>query len=146
MASNLYNKGLLKLLNGTINPLTDTIEVLLVGPAHVFDKAHEFVSQVTSQEVANDVGTGYERKALANKSYGLDEAGDRVFFDANNVVYSIIKTDKVLHAAIIYKKNTNDADSELIAMIDFPDLVTNGSDVEVIINENGVFQVNNVIA
>ena len=38
MASNLYNPGLEKLLDGTIDYANDTIKVLLVDTSHTFTK------------------------------------------------------------------------------------------------------------
>lgn len=142
MDSNLFNPGLLKLLDGTINPLTDTIGVVLLSPAYAFNKAHEFLSEVTANELTNSVGAGYERKVLDGKSYAL-VAGDIVSFDATNPEYIKINTNEDISTAIIYKVEATDGASPLIAHIGMADLVTNGSDVELKINDGGVFRVNN---
>tara|TARA_S200002703_G_C3607867_1_gene186656 strand:+ start:49 stop:477 length:429 start_codon:yes stop_codon:yes gene_type:complete len=141
MASNLYNPGLEKLLDGTISFESDTINVLLVDASHTFDKTHEFVSDIVANEAS---GTGYARKTLANAAIALDAANDRVEFDADNPSYTALDAGTIA-AAIIFKQVTNDADSPLIAQIDFADLVTNGSDVELQINSEGLFFVTNNI-
>lgn len=141
MASNLYNPGLEKLLDGTIAFETDTINVLLVDTSHTFTKTHEFVSDIVANEAS---GTGYARKTLANAAIALDAANDRVEFDADNPSYTALDAGTIA-AAIIFKQVTNDADSPLIAQIDFADLVTNGSDVELQINSEGLFYVTNNI-
>lgn len=141
MASNLYNPGLEKLLDGTIAFETDTINVLLVDTVHTFDKTNEFVSDIVANEAS---GTGYARKTLANAAIALDAANDRVEFDADNPSYTALDAGTIA-AAIIFKQVTNDADSPLIAQIDFADLVTNGSDVELQINSEGLFYVTNNI-
>ena len=141
MASNLYNPGLEKLLDGTIAFETDTINVLLVNTSHTFTKTHEFVSDIVANEAS---GTGYARKTLANAAIALDAANDRVEFDADNPSYTALDAGTIA-AAIIFKQVTNDADSPLIAQIDFADLVTNGSDVELQINSEGLFYVTNNI-
>lgn len=141
MASNLYNPGLEKLLDGTIAFETDTINVLLVNTTHTFTKTHEFVSDIVANEAS---GTGYARKTLANAAIALDAANDRVEFDADNPSYTALDAGTIA-AAIIFKQVTNDADSPLIAQIDFADLVTNGSDVELQINSEGLFYVTNNI-
>jgi len=141
MASNLYNPGLEKLLDGTIAFETDTINVLLVDTNHTFDEAHEFVSNIVANEVS---GTGYARKTLANTAIALDAANDRVEFDADNPSYTALDAGTIA-AAIVFKQVTNDADSPIIAQIDFADLVTNGSDVELQINSEGLFFVTNNI-
>lgn len=143
MPSNLYNPGLEKLLNQSIDFATQDIRVLIVSPAYTFNKAHEFVNDVAANEVTNDVGTGYERKVLGTKAITLDAANDRVFFDAANPVYTSIKTTQTLAAAVVFKQVTDDTDSPLIALINFADLITNGSDVELQINAGGLFRVNN---
>ncbi len=141
MASNLYNPGLEKLLDGTIDFENDTINVLLVDTNHTFDKTHEFVDDVDTNEAS---GTGYSRKTLANASIALDAANDRVEFDADNPSYTALDAGTIA-AAIIFKQVTDDTDSPLIAQIDFADLVTNGSDVELQINSEGLFYVTNNI-
>ena len=139
MASNLFNPGLEKLLDGTISFETDTIKVLLVDTNHTFDKTHEFVSDVVANE---SLGTGYERKTLTSTSIALDAVNDRVEYDADNPVYTSLDAGTIA-AAIVYKEVTSDSDSPLIAQIDFADLVTNGSDVELQINSEGLFLVTN---
>jgi hypothetical protein len=141
MASNLYNPGLGKLLDGTIDFENDTINVLLVDTSHTFDKTHDFVSDIVANEAS---GTGYARKTLANAAIALDAANDRVEFDADNPSYTALDAGTIA-AAIVFKQVTNDADSPLIAQIDFADLVTNGSDVELQINSEGLFYVTNNI-
>lgn len=213
MVSKLYNKGLLALLDGTIDPITDTIKILLVSPTYVFDRTEQYVAD-TDNEVT---GTGYSRKTLSGKSWNLtpvlsvtditrsgstatattsvahgydvnDEVvikgadqteyngrhtitavpttttfeytvsgtpvspatgtitvgRDFVFFDFGNVTYTSINTNEDLAKAIIYKEVTDDLDSPLIACIDFPDLITNGSDVELQIDEDGAFKIKNI--
>ena len=141
MASNLYNPGLEKLLSNSIDYDTDTIKVILVDTNHTFTKSHEFVSDIVANEAS---GTGYSRKTLANKTQTLDTANDRVEFDADNPTYTALDAGTIA-SAVIYKEVTNDADSPLIANIDFADLVTNGSDVELQINSEGLFFVTNSI-
>lgn len=141
MASNLYNSGLLKLANGTINFTTDTIGAILVSDGYVFNKAHDFLNDVTTHEVTNSVGTGYERKTLANKTITL--VGDSIVFDADNILYTSITTNQLLSKIVLYKDNASDAANDLIACIDYTDLPTNGSDVEIQFNVAGIFRINN---
>jgi hypothetical protein len=130
-----------KLLDGTIDFENDTINVLLVDTNHTFDKTHEFVEDVDTNEAS---GTGYSRKTLANASIALDAGNDRVEYDADNPTYTALDAGTIA-AAIIFKQVTDDTDSPLIAQIDFADLVTNGSDVELQINSEGLFYVTNNI-
>tara|TARA_E500000178_G_scaffold328493_1_gene358525 strand:+ start:412 stop:837 length:426 start_codon:yes stop_codon:yes gene_type:complete len=137
--SKVYNPGLLKLLNGTIDFDTDTIKLLLVDTNHTFTKSHEFVSDIVANEAS---GTGYSRKTLANADILEDFANDRVKFDADDISYTALDAGTIA-SAIIYKEVTNDADSPLIADVDFTDLVTNGSDVDLRVNADGFFFITN---
>jgi hypothetical protein len=140
--SKVYNPGLLKLLDGTIDFENDTIKLLLVDTNHSFTKSDEFVSDIVANEATNSSGSGYERKTLANASIALDAGNDRVEFDADDISYTAIDAGTIA-SAIIYKEVTNDADSPLIADIDFTDLVTNGSDVDLQVNAEGFFFITN---
>lgn len=144
MASNLYNPGLLKLLDRTVDFENDTIKVLLVNTSHTFDKTDEFVSDIVANESANVSGTGYERKTLGSKTILLDAANDRVEYDCANPTYTAINAGTIA-AAIVFKEGVDDASSPLLAQIDFADLVTNGSDVELQVNTDGLFTVTNNI-
>jgi len=154
MASNLYNKGLHKIVKGPNHPdgdfidyLNDTIKVLILSPtgASAFDVDNEFVADVDANEVTNSSGTGYERKTLASKTVLFDEANDRVEYDADNPTYTAISTNEDLAGAVIFKDTGDDATSPLIAFIEFADLSTNGSDVELQINADGLFTITNNI-
>jgi len=140
--SKVYNPGLLKLLDGTIDFENDTIKLLLVDTNHSFTKSDEFVSDIVANEATNSSGSGYERKTLANASIALDTGNDRVEFDADDISYTAIDAGTIA-SAIVYKEVTNDADSPLIADIDFTDLVTNGSDVDLQVNAEGFFYITN---
>jgi len=144
MASNLYNPGLLKLLDRTVDFENDTIKVLLVDTSHTFDKTDEFVSDIVANEAANVSGSGYERKTLGSKTILLDAANDRVEYDCANPTYTAINAGTIA-AAIVFKEGVDDASSPLLAQIDFADLVTNGSDVELQVNTDGLFTVTNNI-
>jgi len=150
MASNVYNKGMFKLVDkgaGSVDFLNDTIKVMVLSPAgaSAFDISNEFVSDVSTNEVTNATGSGYERKTLANKDVRLDEANNRVEYDADNPEFLAINTNEQLATAIIFKDTGDDATSPLLAMIDFADLTTNGTDVELKINVDGLFTVTNNI-
>jgi len=135
--SKVYNNGLLKLLDGTIDFENDTIKLLLVDTNHSFDKTHEFVDDISGNEAS-----GASRKTLSNASISLDSGNDRVEFDADDISYTALDAGTIA-SAIIYKEVTDDTDSLLIADIDFSDLVTNGSDVDLQVNSEGFFFITN---
>lgn len=150
MASNIYNKGMLKLTKNDadfVDYLNDTIKLLVLSPtgASAFDVTHEFVSDVDANEVTNSSGSGYERKTLSNKTILLDDVNNRVEYDADNPSYTAISTNENLAAAVIFKDTGDDTTSPLLAFIEFADLVTNGSDVELKVNVDGLFTITNNI-
>lgn len=142
MASRLYNQGALKLLDRTVDYASDNIAVLLVDNTYSFDVSHEFVDDL-SGEAVNDTGSGYARIALEGKDISLNASANAVVFDSNDVSYTAISTTNTLAGAVLYKDTGSDATSDLVAFIDFADLSTNGSDVDLQINANGLFRVNN---
>lgn len=137
----LYNNALLQIVKGQIDLENDDIEVLLVSADYTFNEAHEFVSDI-SNELTNDTGTGYERKEVDNLVATL-ESGDKVKVDCDNITYTAINTNEDARAAIFYQKVTDDTDSRLICYLQGIALATNGSDVEVRIDDDGIFEIEN---
>ena len=145
MASNIYNNGLLKILDRTVDYASDNIAVLLVGNSYTFDVSHEYVDDL-SDEAVNDTGSGYARLSLASKTITLNTSANAVVFDCGDISYTDIATTNTLAGAVIYKDSGTDSTSDLVAFIDFADIVTNGSDIDLQINANGLFRINNSIS
>lgn len=142
MASNLYNKGLLKLLDGTIDYLTDNVAILIVSNNYVFDRTQEFVSNI-SDEIS---GSGYARKSLTSKTVTLNTTSNVVTFDCGTITYTALDSANVLAAAIIYAETGVDSSSSLIANIDFENLTTSNSDVNIVTSPVGLFEITNIIS
>ena len=142
MASNFYNNGLLKLLNGSINYTSDNIALLVVDNTYTFDRTDEFVSDLTG-EVS---GSGYSRQSLANKTVTLNATTNTIVFDCDNVSYTAITTSSALSAGIVYDDTGVDSTSSLIGFFDMPETTTNASDVAIIVSPSGLFEVSNNIA
>lgn len=145
MASKWYGKGLRKILDRTIDWVgSANIKVMLLN-SHTFDPDHEFVSSVVADEFA---GTGYTgghngagRKALASKTITDDTANDRIELDAADPsAWTGLNTDTVAWA-IVFEQGASDAASQLICALDPADLTTNGGDVTLSFNAEGVAQV-----
>jgi hypothetical protein len=138
-----YNKGKASILNGAVDLLADTIKVILVNNTYVFDADHNFVSQVSSTELS---GTGYAagfagsgRKTLAGKAVNEVDASDYAAFDANDVTWTAILAGTAA-GVILVKEVTVDGDSLLIAHIAFSSVVTNGGDLTLQWDANGILQ------
>jgi hypothetical protein len=141
MASNLYNNGLYGLLSGSLDFLTDTVDVMLMSGSYTFNASQSYVSEVSSHEVS---GTGYERKTLASKTITLDTGSNKVFYDAANPTYTALDAGEIASAVLFVSASTENS-SSLLANVDFDDLTTNGSDVELLFSGSGIFAVNNII-
>lgn len=148
MASILYNTGKKQILDGTIDLANDTIKVALIGSGYTPDADHDDMADVNAEEVSDDPGSyqpgfsGSGRKTLANKSIGQDDANDKAFFD-NTVDLVWSNLDNVtVRWAVIYKHDTGDASSILIACLDSADFpkTANGADFTLQFNTNGIFR------
>lgn len=141
MASNFYNNGLLKLLNGSINYTSDNIALLVVDNTYTFDRTDEFVSDITG-EVS---GTGYARLSLTSKTLTLNATTNTVVFDCADPSFSAINTSNAFSAGIVYDDTGVDSTSSLIGFFDMPETTTDGSDVSITVSASGLFQVSNNI-
>jgi hypothetical protein len=102
----------------------DTIRMLLVTSSYTPDPDDDFVSDVSANEVV-DV-SGYSRVTLANRSISRDDVNNRVDFLADDYQYTSLEVTGVPKYAIIYRFQTEDADSELLQCITLPGTATNG--------------------
>ena len=124
MASLIYNNAKMLIGNGTLNWTSGTYRIALVTSTYTPDiDNHVYVSSITNELT----GGNYVRKDTTNRTITVDSANDRADYKADNITWTAINAGTV-GAAILYKFNTNDADSQLIAYIDLTDTVTNGGD------------------
>ena len=156
MADALYTNAILKIMNQSLDLVDDTIKAMLVDDSYVFDHSHTFVSEILSSEVS---GTGYVsgydgngRKLLTGKSIdtGDESNNNKVYFKAGNLVWNGINVERVVKAIILFAEETSDSDSVLIAYKQeggFPARiqVTDGHQLEVRWNENGLFSLSGVV-
>jgi hypothetical protein len=143
MASNNYSSGLLKIQQQDIDFVNDDIRAIVVSSGFTFNKGHQFVSEI-SGEVS---GTGYSRLVLAGKSISLVVGTpDEIQFRADDLEYTAINVSPDdLESVVIYKHVTNDADSLLIANVDFPNISTNGNNITIEFGGGVVFKAINPI-
>jgi hypothetical protein len=132
MASITTNKGRTLIANGSVDLLTDTLKVMLLSAAYTPNKDHNFISDISANELS---GTGYTagfggagRKTLASKTVTQDDTNDLAIFDAADVTWTAINAGTVAYAAVV-KEVTSNADSPVLAVLDVsPDVATNGGD------------------
>ena len=155
MASFVYNRAAKEILDGTIDLVAHTIKVMLVTSSYVANRDNDFVDAGGANDPIDHElsGTGYGagfggsgRKTLANKAFSEDDPNDRGEFDNTlDLTWTAINAGTAA-AAIVYRHNTADTDSVLIAYIDsggFP-IVTNGGDLSINWDAQGIIQLSTV--
>jgi hypothetical protein len=149
MASIVYNTAKQLMADGTIDLDTNTIKVMLVTSTYTPDKDHDYVDAGGASDPCDaeiDV-TGYTRgfngagrKTLASADVTTDKTNDRAEFDATDVTWTALGSGATIAGAILIKEGTSDADSRLIAYIDLTDTATNGGDITIQWNAEGILQ------
>lgn len=141
MSSSLYNTGLEKLLDGTLN-LDGSADVrcLLLKSGYTFDADHDVVNDLTPG--SNEISvSGYARQALTGEVITRVDASDRVMFDADDVTFAALAAGQTVIAAVLYIHTGSDATAQLLAYIDIADTATNGGDIVIQWNASGIFYI-----
>jgi len=131
MASFVTNRGSLDLQSNVIVWAADTIKARLVPSSVTPDKDNTVMTGLTA------IGTD---QTLSNKTRTEDMANDRIVYD-NTVdpTWTAVASGSTIGWCVIYKFVTNDADSIPIAVMDLTDTPTNGGDITIQFNANGMF-------
>lgn len=143
MASGFYNSGKRDIVDGTISLVSDTIKAILVTSSYTPNADHDFADDLTNELS----GTGYTggfagsgRKTLTSKSWATDTTNDRAEFTATIPPWTAINAGSPKYL-ILVKEITNDAATRLIAYLDLGTVTTNGGDLTVTANAEGLLQV-----
>ena len=107
MTDALYGLGRQKILEGSINILTDDIKTVLVDTA-------TYTVSIDADEFLSDIGAGERVATSANMSSKTSTLG---VFDAADITFSSVTGD-VSEALVIYKDTGVAATSPLLAYID----------------------------
>ena len=142
MASIMYNYGKGEILNGNVDWVSDTIKLGLTSTTSAYtpDPDHHFPGSASGPAASEASGTGYSRKALANKAVNVNDTDDRAEADADDVTWTGLDCGTITYA-FVYKEVNDDSDSPLICCLDFADLVTNGGDVTLQFASAGLFYI-----
>jgi hypothetical protein len=144
MASKTTQKFRHLLLQKAIDLVNDSgIKILLFNTSYTPNATHDFVDSITGGTSKELSGTGYAggfggsgRKALASRALVRDDGSVKVYFDATDPTWSGLNAGTIGGAALC-KEVTTDADSPLLVLFDPADLVTNGSDVTLVLPADG---------
>jgi len=145
MASVVYNEFKRANAAGEIDLNADDIRAILVmtnTTADTENDAKVYVGDLTTLDESD--ATGYARQALTTEAVNKDDANDRAEFDADDVSFSGMSGDATrdYQGVVLYKHVTNDADSPLIAFIEFSNqpLSKSATTVSVPWNAEGILQ------
>lgn len=137
MATTQFTQGILRIINGSVDLLTDDIKAMLV------DTAAWTVNLDTDDFVA-DIPSGDRIASSANlgsKTVTIDTSTDpdEVVFDAADTSFSAVTGDPT-EAVVIYKDTGDAATSPLLFYMDGSSvqLTPNGNDVNLVFNASGI--------
>lgn len=151
MASILFNKAKEEILSGTIDLNADTLKLMLVNSTYTPDPDTLVVDAAGASDIidAEISVTGYTggwggagRKTLTNKSFSNDSGTDRAIFDSTvDYTWSALGAGATIVAAVLIKEGgSDDTTSRPIVYIDTNDVSTNGGDITLQLDANGIFR------
>lgn len=123
----VYNRGKALILNGGIDFDTTDIRALLVTSGYTFNPDHNFVSELTANEVT---GGTYVRKSTT-RTVVENDTNDRAEGTVANVLWSALTCTGTPAALVLYKFNAADGSAELLSYHDFTPTAANGGDYTV---------------
>ena len=148
MVSFAYGLAMELIVEQTLDLLANTIKVGLSDATHVPNKDDQFLDDVGADDFIDGElsGTGYVggfggsgRLTLASKTVVYDTVNDRVEFDAADVTWTAINAGTIVQASLL-KEITSDAASPIIVNVDVADTVTNGGDITIQWDAQGILQ------
>lgn len=135
MAAGAYSNGVENIINGTIDVDTSTLKVMLVDDGYTYDPDHDFVNDISGQEItATSYTAGFAGAGRKTASITITEqtASNRVVVIIGDLTWSPLggATNDVVQAGVLIREITNDAASIPIVFMDFTggNVTTNGSD------------------
>ena len=132
MASGAYSRGILKILDGTIDTDTSVLKIMLLKSTYVFDPDHDQVSDLTEITGVSGYTGGFGGAGRKTAVITLTEqvASNRVVVIIADLTWTALGTGDTIGAcALIFETGGVDTASIPIAHLDFTDLPTNGSDI-----------------
>lgn len=143
MADVVYNRMPYLLATGALNWTTATIKCLLVNSSYTPNKDHNFVSDVSANELS---GTGYTggfagsgRKTLTGATVTEDDTNDVVVLDCDDLTWLLIDAGTIA-GLVFYKNGTSDADSPLLFYSDVTNVTTIGGTVTYAVPSGGLLE------
>lgn len=145
-----------KYREGSINLETATLRILLFddSQAYTIDVVnHEFVGDVIGTDATELSDASYSRQGVSNVQVTVDATDEEVVVDADDVTFPTLDGGETIQGWIIYEQvggdDTTPGDDPIIAIEDEVtnsngnDVVTNGSDVDVQFDAEGILNTSN---
>lgn len=144
MASAMFNKGKTAILDGSIDLLTSVIRVMLMKSTYSPNVDHDYVSDVSADEIYTSGTNGYTRQTCASKTVTEDDTNNRAAFDCADQAFGSISTGATIGGVLYYVQvggdDTTPANDVLICYTELSAAVpTNGAAVTNQVNASGVF-------
>jgi len=97
----------------------NTFKVMLVSDSHTNDNAHDFVDDVSANEVTEAAVDGaYARVEITGITVSENDAGDKPKVTADSVTFLNLNTTESIGAIIVYRENNDDTDSVIVNEVD----------------------------
>jgi hypothetical protein len=146
MPSQVFQSGLGKVIDRTIDYISDTIKCYLVRETYTSDPDHDDIADVIEiPNVSGYVGGfgGGGRLTLGSKTYTIDDTNNRVRMTAADVAFGALGIGATIRGYAFTKETTNDASSVVFAFRQLAsDTPTNGSTVTAEVATNDVLRLN----
>lgn len=140
MATRWYPHGLKTLMDEGRDNMT--FKWMLCDSSHLYNATHQYITSVVANEIVatNYTGgfAGAGRKS-ATVTIAVDTGVPRVEVAFSDVTWTGLggATNDSVSVALLIREVTTDADSDLIAQIDFDNRTTNGSDATLAFDADG---------
>lgn len=108
-----------------------TFKCMLLSADNVTQATDQYVSDVSQDELTD---SSYSRQTLTGFTVELNEDSHAVKIDADNPVFSGLSDAETVAIAIIFEVGANDAISKMWWKLDGANIVTDGTDVTVVID------------
>jgi hypothetical protein len=146
MTAFLYTEGAYQLRNGgSVNFLSDTIQMVLVKSTYTPGK-HDTNTILAANEISGVTGyvggfAGSGRATLASKTITKNNTLDAIVYDADDPAAWTIGVGETIGGAVLIKKGSaDDTTAVLLCYLGLATpIVTNGSDVELAFDADGIF-------
>lgn len=144
MASAMFNKGKTAILDGSIDLLTGVVRAMLMKSSYSPNVDHDYVSDVSADEIYTSGTNGYTRQTCASKTVTEDDTNNRAVFDCADQAFGSITTGVTIGGVLYYLQTGGDdstpSNDVLLCYTEYSaGIPTNGAAFTNTVNSSGVF-------